>query len=120
MSDPTSLLLKPEPLTPIDSPFQPILPSQPPRSLTVPGARRHGPPRPPWWPEDEPWPPPRRSDRRGGFLRKVGCFFGVIIGLMVAASVLGAIFSDERGQHDGGPSWGFFFLILMIGGLFFV
>jgi signal transduction histidine kinase len=44
----------------------------------------------------------------------------VIIGLMIAASVLGAIFSDERGRHDGGPSWGFFFLILMIGGLFFV
>ena len=40
-----------------------------------------------------------RSKRRGGFLRKVGCFFGVIIGLMIAASVLGAIFSDERGRH---------------------
>ena len=39
---------------------------------------------------------------------------------MIAASVLGAIFSDERGRHDGGPSWGFFVLILMIGGLFFV
>ena len=39
---------------------------------------------------------------------------------MIAASVLGAIFSDERGRHGGGPSWGFFFLILMIGGLFFV
>jgi signal transduction histidine kinase len=50
----------------------------------------------------------------------VGCFFGVIIGLMIAASVLGAIFSDDRGRHDGGPSWGFFVLILMIGGLFFV
>ena len=67
-----------------------------------------------------------RGRRRGartagaGFLRKVGCFFGVIFGLMIAASVLGAIFSDERGRHNGGPSWGFFVLILMIGGLFFV
>src|SRR5215208_4489972 len=77
-------------------------------------------PRPPWWPEDEPWPPPGRSDRRGGFLRKVGCFFGAIIGLMIAASVLGAIFSGGPGRHGGGPSWGFFVLILMIGGLFFV
>jgi signal transduction histidine kinase len=39
---------------------------------------------------------------------------------MIAASILGAIFGDERGRHGGGPSWGFFFLILIIGGLFFV
>src|SRR5215210_9493163 len=120
MRDPTSLSSPPEPLTPLDPPFQPVPPPQLSRPLALPGARRHGPARPPWWPEDEPWPPPRRSDRRGGFLRKVGCFFGVIIGLMIAASALGAIFSDERGRHGGGPSWGFFFLILMIGGLFFV
>jgi signal transduction histidine kinase len=39
---------------------------------------------------------------------------------MIAASVLGAIFSGGPGRHGGGPSWGFFVLILMIGGLFFV
>ena len=120
MNNPTSVSPAAEPLTTLDPPFQVVPPSQPPRPPALSGARRHGPPRPPWWPEDEPWPPPKRSDRRGGFLRKVGCFFGVIIGLMVTASVLGAIFSDERGLHDGGPSWGFFFLILMISGLFFV
>src|SRR5215210_1727202 len=120
MRDPTSLSSPPEPLTPLDPPFQPVPAAQPPRPLALPGARRHGPPRPPWWPEYEPWPPSRRSERRGGFLRKVGCFFGVFIALMIAASVLGAIFSGGPGRHGGGPSWGFFFLILMIGGLLFV
>jgi signal transduction histidine kinase len=120
MSDPTSHVPAPEPLPPLDPSFSAVPPAQPPRPLALPGARRQHSPRPPWWPEDEPWPPPRRSERRGGFLRKVGCFFGVIIGLMIAASVLGAIFSGGPGRHGGGPSWGFFFLILMIGGLFFV
>jgi two-component system OmpR family sensor kinase/two-component system sensor histidine kinase BaeS len=53
-------------------------------------------------------------------LRKVGCFFGVIIGLMIAASFLGALFSDGPGRHDGGPSWFFFFLILVIGVVVFI
>jgi signal transduction histidine kinase len=76
--------------------------------------------RPPWWPEDEPWPPRKKSDRRQGILRKVGCFFGVIFGLMIAASILGAIFSDGGGRHgDGGPSW-FFFLMLIVAVVFFV
>jgi signal transduction histidine kinase len=45
----------------------------------------------------------------------------VIVGLMVAASFLGALFSEGRGLHDdGGPSWWFFFVILVIGGIFFV
>ena len=108
---------EPRPL--LDPPFQPIPPPGPPRPLALPRARRQRSPRPPWWPEDEPWPP-KTAERRGGFLRKVGCFFGVIFALMIAASVLGALFSDGDGRHgDGGPSWGFFFLILMIGGLFF-
>ncbi|MGH2618474.1 MAG: sensor histidine kinase, partial [Thermomicrobiales bacterium] len=74
--------------------------------------------RPPWWPEDEPWPPPQQSDRKRGFLRKVGCFFGVFIGFMVVASILGALFSDGGGRHDDGGPWGFFVLLLIIGGLF--
>jgi signal transduction histidine kinase len=112
--------LPPEGRPLLDPPFLPIPPADSPRPLALPGSRRQRSPRPPWWPEDEPWPP-KQADRRGGFLRKVGCFFGVIFALMIAASVLGALFSDGGGRHnDGGPSWGFFFLILMIGGLFFV
>ena len=119
MRDPISPPPVSEPRPPLDPPFQPLPPPQAPRPLTLPRSSRHAAPRPPWWPEDEPWPP-RKAERRGGFLRKVGCFFGVIVGLMIAASVLGAIFSDGGGRHDdGGPSWGFFILILMIGGLFF-
>ena len=86
------------------------------------GGWKPGRERPHWWPEDEPWPP-RRPGRRGprAFLRKVGCFFGVIIGLMIVASILGAIFSDGGGRHQGGgPAWGFFFLILIVGGLFWL
>ena len=119
MRDPISPPPVSEPRPLLDPPFQPLPPPQAPRPLALPRSSRHTAPRPPWWPEDEPWPP-QKAERRGGFLRKVGCFFGVIIGLMIAASVLGAIFSDGGGRHDdGGPSWGFFILILMIGGLFF-
>ena len=116
---PSHLLPAAEPRSLLDPPFQPIPPQNLPRPLTLPQSRRQRSPRPPWWPEDEPWPP-KSAKRRGGFLRKVGCFFGVIFALMIAASVLGALFSDGDGRHgDGGPSWGFFFLILVIGGLFF-
>jgi signal transduction histidine kinase len=81
----------------------------------------HGSRRPSWWPEDEPWPPPQQSDRKRGILRKVGCFFGVIFAFMIAASILGALFSDERGRHDdGGPGWAIFWVLLIIGGLFLV
>ncbi len=116
---PSHLLPAAEPRPLLAPPFQPIPPQDLPRPLTLPQSRRQRSPRPPWWPEDEPWPP-KSAKRRGGFLRKVGCFFGVIFALMIAASVLGALFSDGDGRHgDGGPSWGFFFLILVIGGLFF-
>jgi signal transduction histidine kinase len=74
--------------------------------------------RPHWWPEDEPWPPPKQTDRKRGFLRKVGCFFGVIFAFMIFASIMGAIFSDGGGRHDDGGGWGFFILILLAGGLF--
>ena len=34
--------------------------------------------RPPWWPENQPWPPPRRSFRHNPFFRRLGCFFGIL------------------------------------------
>src|SRR5438067_8755723 len=50
--------------------------------------RRHGPPfRPPWWPENEPFPPRDRAAwhrRRHGLLRRIG----LVIGLFFAATVL--------------------------------
>ncbi len=76
--------------------------------------------RPDWWPEEEPWPPPRRSDRRRSFLRKIGCFFGVVFLLMTVAGILGAIFEGGRRHgNDGGFNWGFFVVILIAAGVFF-
>ena len=37
--------------------------------------RRPG-PRPPWWPEDQPWPPAGRRHRR---LRPAGCLLALIV-----------------------------------------
>jgi two-component system sensor histidine kinase BaeS len=33
--------------------------------------------RPPWWPENQPWPPPRGRYRHNPFFRRLGCFFGI-------------------------------------------
>ncbi len=33
--------------------------------------------RPPWWPENAPWPPRRRRLRHYPFFRRLGCFFGL-------------------------------------------
>jgi signal transduction histidine kinase len=76
--------------------------------------------RPHWWPEDEPWPPPKQTDRKRGFLRKVGCFFGVIFAFMIVMSFLGALFGGGGRHDDGGSFWGFFWLMLIIGGGFWV
>ena len=35
----------------------------------------HPRPKPPWWPENEDWPPKRWQMRRGPFFRRMGCFF---------------------------------------------
>ncbi len=33
--------------------------------------------RPSWWPENQPWPPPRGRFRHNPFFRRLGCFFGI-------------------------------------------
>lgn len=33
--------------------------------------------RPPWWPENEPWPPRHGRFRRNPFFRRLGCLFGL-------------------------------------------
>jgi two-component system, OmpR family, sensor histidine kinase BaeS len=33
--------------------------------------------RPPWWPDNRPWPPERRSHRHSPFFRRLGCLFGL-------------------------------------------
>ncbi len=44
--------------------------------------------RPPWWPENQPWPPPRGRYRHNPFFRRLGCFFGIFNLLGFALFVL--------------------------------
>ena len=55
--------------------------------------------RPPWWPEDEPWPPPRR---RAGW-RPFGCLFGLVFVAIFVTLV--ALIAGGVGQivAGGGP-----------------
>lgn len=117
-------------------PSQPLDPSTPPQwpdpspspwtplpvPKSAPGGWRSSRQKPPWWPEDEPWPPREKKSSRGprSFLGKVGCFFVAMIGLMFAASIVGAVFFDHGGRRGGdGPAWGVIILILIIGGIFY-
>src|SRR5439155_6407804 len=61
----------------------------------------HGPPfsrgrrgfRPPWWPENEPFPPPRRGwqGARRHFLRRIGLVIGLFFGATVVANVVAVV-----------------------------
>ncbi len=65
-------------------------------------SRRWGPPpdrRPPWWPQDRPWPPQRRWGRRGppAFIWRLGCLllvatFALAVGSSVAVGYLAGRF----------------------------
>ncbi len=57
--------------------------------------------RPPWWPEGEPFPP-RRWGRNGppAFVRRIGCFFGVILAFAVLA---GAVAGGLIARLGAGP-----------------
>jgi two-component system sensor histidine kinase BaeS len=44
--------------------------------------------RPSWWPENQPWPPPRRRFRHNPFFRRLGCFFGIFNALGFTLFVL--------------------------------
>src|ERR1051325_4598405 len=68
--------------------------------------RRYGGPnrRPPWWPAGEAWPPPYGAwwYMRRRFLRRVGLLLGVLLALVLGASVLGAIAAGHWGGADHG------------------
>jgi len=66
--------------------------------------------RPPWWPENEEWPPRRwRSRQRNVFFRRMGCMFVAInlFAILLFGSFLGLILTAlERGGYPGNPlSW---------------
>src|SRR5437667_2761466 len=50
-------------------------------------------PRPPWWPENEPFPPPRRGwpGARRHFLRRIGLVIGLFFGATVLANVVAVV-----------------------------
>jgi two-component system, OmpR family, sensor histidine kinase BaeS len=63
------------------------------RGSGPPWTRGGGVGRPPWWPEGQPWSPPdganwRRHGRR--FARRVGCFFGLAL-LVVLSAMVGVV-----------------------------
>lgn len=79
--------------------------------------RFHG--APPWWPANEPWPPPGRAWRRGRarFVRRVGVAFAALLLLSVfgAGSIVSMLFGGRR------MAWVFWpFLWPVLIGLFFV
>ncbi len=64
--------------------------------------------RPPWWPENEPWPPRREHFPRNAFFRRMGCLFGLfnligfslfVFGLGWIATKLGWIQSPVESFH---------------------
>ncbi|MCC6313232.1 MAG: HAMP domain-containing histidine kinase [Thermomicrobiales bacterium] len=71
---------------------------------------------PPWWPDGEPWPPRRKRDRKRSFLQRVGCFFGLVVGLLIVSSMLGWVF----GGGGQGHSFGLPGLLIVLGVLFLV
>lgn len=43
--------------------------------------------RPPWWPENEPWPPARGHRMRGNFLLRIGCLLAFILLMLMVIAV---------------------------------
>ena len=66
-----------------------------------------GPQRPPWWPDNEAWPP--RDDAawrelRRGFMRRAGCFFAFMVLVLFAFVAAAAVAARDRRrlERDGG------------------
>lgn len=84
---------------------------------------KHHPPfsprhRPPWWPENEEWPPQRWRHMRGTpFFRRMGCLFVVfnLVALSFFGVVVGGIISAlDRGGYPNNPlNW-----LLPVGAIF--
>ncbi len=87
---------------------------------------RHQPPfhrsRPPWWPENEPWPPGGGRLRHRPFFRRLGCLFiifaflglvGFLSLLSLAADALGLIHAPAGDLGWVAPAGAGFFLLLV-------
>lgn len=84
--------------------------------------------KPPWWPVEEAWPPPRSGAwrKRGGvFLRRAILLFIGFQVLLFLASVIGflAVSGGNPSDHNGWGSYGgppVFGIVFIIGGAFFL
>ncbi len=79
---------------------------------------RHG-PRPPWWPQNEEWPPKRWGYmRRNPFFRRLGCLFA-LFNLLVISLLVFIIGTLVRAPDRGKYSWvfplGTIFIAFVIG-----
>lgn len=81
---------------------------------------RHPSHRPPWWPEDEPWPPQRGQFRRNPFFRRMSCLFGLfnLLGLVAFIYLAGWI-ADSLNWIQS-PLYAFAYAIPLGAGLFLV
>jgi two-component system sensor histidine kinase BaeS len=71
--------------------------------MSQPATRR----RPPWWPEDEPWPPRGRPRFARRFARRgIAIAVGILLFLFIINAITWSLFHDN---HRGGWPFGFFF-----------
>lgn len=79
--------------------------------------------RPPWWPENEPWPPPPRRGFARWASRRALLIGGAIFGALFLLNALSwMVFGDRResGGGDGPPPFvAVFFLLALVAGIFF-
>ena len=71
--------------------------------------------RPPWWPEDRPWPPPRRWGRRGGppgFIWRFGCL--ALLLLWLFSGVVSAAVYGVSGHFGPLPAVTFVIIVLLV------
>ena len=77
--------------------------------------------RPPWWPENEEWPPRgrrswRQMGRRNPFYRRLGCIFVIfnLFGFIIFASILGLVLSSFGIIHISSPQLQWYLPIVVL------
>ncbi len=75
--------------------------------------------RPPWWPENEPWPPVSGPPFAQRLLRRVGLALFVLFAIGVTLSILSS-FLWSGGRAEGPPPFVPFFVVFWVGLLLYV
>jgi signal transduction histidine kinase len=79
--------------------------------------RRH---KPPWWPQDEAWPPDGRMDpeswhrMRGRFMWRIGCFFMLVVAALVTVVTLFSWLIGSALGAAGSPAIGILIGLLVL------